>query len=112
MLGGLTAREFCSVRGVLVVACICALTAALASRYSLDTYEGPATQSSVSQAQHNSGAKRLDGDALTWVPPASDTSILEVPSFYPRIAPAGLPQPRLEFDQSLYNRPPPASQSL
>jgi len=42
------------------------------------------------------------------VPPVAAVIIAEVVSLYPRIAPAGPPVPGLFFEETLYNRPPPA----
>ena len=56
----------------------------------------------------NSARQHLDSDAPEWVPPVAAVAIFEPVSFYPRIAPAGPPIPSLFFEDSLYNRPPPA----
>jgi len=52
--------------------------------------------------------QHMDRDAVRWVPSVPVLFVLEAPSFYPHVAPAGPPLPVLLFDQSLYNRPPPA----
>ena len=85
---------------------IFALTASVATRTSVLTLP----HSSVALDSQPSSAVRqhLDSDAMQWVPPVAPVAVAEVVSFYPRISPAGPPIPNLLFDESLYNRPPPA----
>lgn len=66
--------------------------------------------SGVSVQSHSPQAKRqhMDKDAANWVPPISHDAGYSPVSFYPRIAPAGPPLPSLQFDERLYNRPPPS----
>lgn len=51
--------------------------------------------------------QHMDCDATKWVPPVATLTVLEVPVFYPRFAPSGPPLPRLYYEESLFNRPPP-----
>ena len=88
-----------------IVLAIGALTTSLATRtFHLTLSQNVSVQADSSQAirQH------LDGDAAQWVPPVPLVSSLQVPVFYPYVAPAGPPLPVLLFDKSLYNRPPPS----
>jgi hypothetical protein len=91
---------------LLVVAfAIFALTASLATRTSVPTdFHGITVQSVSAQATR----QHLDGDAIQWVAPTPVLTLLQAPSFYPRVAPAGPPLSHLLFDESLYNRPPPS----
>ncbi len=52
--------------------------------------------------------QHLDQDAPRWLPPVAVVLQQEAPTFYPRLAPAAPPIPGLVFEESLYNRPPPA----
>lgn len=91
----------CSIGCVLILA----LTVSLATRVFHTTLS-----SGVSVQSHSRQAKRqhMDKDAASWVPPISYDAGYGPVSFYPRIAPAGPPLPSLQFDERLYNRPPPS----
>ena len=88
----------------IVVLAICGLTVSLATRTfrtrsSTGTIVKSVTQQPVRQ--------HMDSDAAKWIPPVSTLTVLEVPVYYPRFAPAGPPLPRLYYEESLSNRPPP-----
>jgi hypothetical protein len=90
---------------LVVVLTICALTTSLATRTFRLHFSPTATvrtNSAQAMRQH------LDRDAVRWVAPVPVLTTLQAPTFYPRVAPAGPPLPSLFFDESLYNRPPPA----
>jgi|SRR5579872_6298182 len=53
---------------------------------------------------------RLLKTAATWMAPPASCVVLQVPTSYPRIAPAGPPIPGVLLEEKLYNRPPPSSQ--
>jgi hypothetical protein len=92
-------------RLLVIVLAICGLTVSLATRtFRLTIPHVVTAQSTDSRAirQH------MDRDAAQWVPPAPILSPLQVPVFYPRVAPAGPPIPGVLFDESLSNRPPPS----
>jgi|SRR5271165_6036421 len=95
-----------------VLVAVCSLIVSLATRYSY-TCDAPTTVKAV-QIHKSPEAKRqrLAKDAADWMPPMIYFSVLQSPSSYPRIAPAGPPVPGLLFEESLYNRPPPSSESL
>jgi hypothetical protein len=87
-----------------VVLAICGLTVSLATRtFRTRTFTGTIVKSVTGQPVR----QHMDSDAAKWVPPVSTLTVLEVPVFYPRFAPAGPPLPRLYYEESLSNRPPP-----
>jgi hypothetical protein len=87
-----------------VVLAICGLTVSLATRtFRTRTSTGTIVKSVTGQPVR----QHMDSDAAKWVPPVSTLTVLEVPVFYPRFAPAGPPLPRLYYEESLSNRPPP-----
>lgn len=90
---------------LVILLAIFALTASLATRTSVPTdFHDTTVQSVSAQAMR----QHLDGDAVQWVAPTPVLTLLQAPSFYPRVAPAGPPLSHLLFDESLYNRPPPS----
>ena len=99
-------RAWCA---LVVLLAVSALTVSVATRYC-------APQSSFSYAvktvhKHSSPEQirqRLTKNAVNWMPQVGQTGILQAPTSYPRIAPAGPPIPGLLLETSLYNRPPPS----
>jgi hypothetical protein len=90
---------------LVIVFAILSITASLATRTGIPTVpHGITVQAQSSQAMR----QHMDGDAFHWASPAPVLTVIEVPTFYPRFAPAGPPLPNLLFDVSLYNRPPPS----
>jgi hypothetical protein len=87
-----------------VVLAICGLTLSLATRTFRTSLSTGAIVKSISGQPVR---QHMDSDAAKWVPPVSTLTVLEVPVFYPRFAPAGPPPPRLYYEESLSNRPPP-----
>ncbi len=98
---------------VVVLVAVCALTVSVATRYCYSagssTYAGNTLHKRTSPEQTR---QRLTKNAAKWVPPVVRVVVLQVPSSYPRIAPAGPPIPSLLFEEKLYNRPPPSSEFL
>lgn len=90
-----------------VVLAICGLTVSLATRTFRTRFSSKTTiQSSMSG---EAVRQHMDRDAANWAPPVPMlTDVLQAPVFYPRVAPAGPPLPRLYYEQSLFNRPPPS----
>lgn len=87
-----------------VVLAICGLTVSLATR----TFRTRASAGTIVKSISGQPVRQhMDSDAAKWVPPVSTLTVLEVPVFYPRFAPAGPPLPRLYYEESLSNRPPP-----
>lgn len=89
-----------------IVLAVLSLTVSLATRTFHDGagWRGVTVHADTHQAMR----QHLNKDAAQWPAPVFDFALLDTPSFYPRIAPAGPPIPSLHFDESLYNRPPPA----
>ena len=92
-------------RVLLVVLAICGLTISLTTRtfhFTIPHQIAAKSESEQAVRQH------LDRDGATWIPPVLTFAVLQVSSFYPRVAPAGPPLPTVLFEKSLYNRPPPS----
>ena len=84
---------------------ICGLTVSLATRTFRSEVPGSTIVKSISGQPIR---QHMDRDATDWAPPvAAVSNDLQVPVFYPRVAPAGPPLPHVLFDESLSNRPPP-----
>lgn len=66
------------------------------------------SQTHVSANSTSATRQHLDRDAFTWISPVLAATLLQAPTFYPLVAPAGPPVEALLLDQSLYNRPPPS----
>jgi hypothetical protein len=91
-------------RILLIAIAICGLTVSLATRtFRLTIPHGVTVRSGDVQAMR----QHMDKDGARWVPPVPVLTVLEVPTFYPYVAPAGPPLATVLFDKSLYNRPPP-----
>ncbi len=97
----------------IVLVAVCSLIVSVATRYSY-TWDDPSTTVKAVQIHTSPEAKRqrLAKDAADWTPPVIHFGVLHAPSSYPLIAPSGPPMPGLQFEESLYNRPPPFSESL
>jgi hypothetical protein len=96
-----------------VLVAVCALTVSLATRY----YAPDASSHTVKKIQPDASSsdvkkQRLAKNAANWIPPVDCGRILPTPSYQPMVIPVGPPAPILLFEESLYNRPPPASESL
>ena len=87
-----------------VALAICGLTVSLATRTFRTKFS---TNTIVKSITGQPVRQHMDSDAAKWVPPVPASTVLEVPVFYPRFAPAGPPLPRLYYEESLSNRPPP-----
>jgi hypothetical protein len=98
---------------LVILLSVCSLIVNVATRYSTSGNPSSATVKTV-QTRTSPEAKRqhLAKDAANWLPPVICFSVLQSPSSYPRIAPAGPPIPGLLLEESLYNRPPPSFESL
>jgi hypothetical protein len=92
---------------LVIVIAIAGLTCSLATRtFRLKAQSDVVIKSADREAMH----QHLDGDAVRWTPPFRISVILQTPTFYPDVAPAGPTMPGLFLDESsLYNRPPPSS---
>jgi len=87
-----------------VLLAICGLTVSVATRTFRLT--SPAHTIANSAAGH-AVRQHMDSDATGWAPPVATFTVLQLPVYYPRYAPAGPPLPRLFYEESLPNRPPP-----
>lgn len=98
---------------MVVLVAVCSLIVSVATRYS-SAGIASSTTAKAFQVHASPEAKRqhLAKDAADWIPPVICLSLLQSPRSYPRIAPAGPPIPGLLFEESLYNRPPPSSESF
>ena len=103
-------RGWCA---VVVLVAVFSLVVSVATRYS-STGDLSSTTVKAFQTHPSPEAKRqhLAKDAADWIAPVICLSVLQSPRSYPRIAPAGPPMPGLVFEESLYNRPPPSSESF
>ena len=89
---------------LVIVLAVAGLICSLATRtFRLSTEQHASVKSGAAQGMR----QHLDRDATRWVPPTRTLVILEAPTFYPRVAPAGPPVRGLILEESLYNRPPP-----
>lgn len=89
----------------IIVLAICGLTVSVATRTFRARFSTATTVKSISGQPIR---QHMDRDAANWVPPvATLAEVLEMPVFYPRVAPAGPPLPRLYYEEALSNRPPP-----
>ena len=95
---------------LVVLFAVCSLTVSVATRYTCSRETSENRVASVHK--HTSpdlGRQRLIKDAACWMPPVVRSVVLQAPSSYPNIAPAGPPMPSALLEESLYNRPPPSS---
>jgi hypothetical protein len=76
----------------------------LATRFTVTIQHTATAQSSSLQATR----QHMDRDAVRWVDPVLQFTLLQAPSFYPRIALGGPPLPTVFIEDNLYDRPPPA----
>jgi hypothetical protein len=102
-------RSWCA---LVILLAVCSLTVSVATRYGHSSSLVNEARSAQRNASPQTARQRLTKNAANWMPPVASATVFEVPSAYPRIAPAAPPIPHLFFDQSLYNRPPPSSNSL
>lgn len=93
-------------RAVIILLAVLSLSTSLATR--VFQYSGSGSKITVGSSASEAVRQHLDRDAATWGKPVVSLLMLEVPTFYPRFAPAGPPIPSVLFDESLSNRPPPS----
>ena len=98
---------------VVVVIAVAALTMSVATRYySLQDTSSRPVSTVQKQAVPDARPQRLTKNAAIWSPPVFSFAVSQVPSFHPRIDSARPLRRSSVHDTSLYNRPPPASNSL
>jgi len=98
---------------LVVVLAVSALTVSVATRYC--TPQSSSAYAVKTVHKHSSPEQirqRLTKNAVNWMPQVVQTGVLQAPTSYPRIAPAGLPIPSVLLETSLYNRPPPSCWSF
>lgn len=94
---------------LVVLLAVSSLTVSVATRYC--SPPSSAAYSVNTLHRHSSperSRQRLTKSSTNWITPAVRTAVLEAPTSYPRIAPAGPPIPSVLLEKSLYNRPPPS----
>ena len=94
----------------IVLIAICSLALSVATRYT--SIRTDSTASIIKIRKHvapEPRRPRLLKTAATLMAPPIGRVMLQAPSSYPRIAPAGLPIPGVLLEEKLYNRPPPPS---
>lgn len=92
-------------RVAVVVLAIVALTGSLATR----TFHGTVDQNQRFESGASQATRQhLDRDAVSWFAPVVRSVFFDLPTFYPRVAPAGPPVRALLLEENLYNRPPPS----
>lgn len=89
---------------VLTSVVLFSLVVALATRFQVTVHDTATVQSSASQAMR----QHMNQDAVRWSAPVLQLTVLQAPTFYPHVPPAGPPLPTLLIEEHLYNRPPPA----
>jgi hypothetical protein len=92
---------------IVVLLAIAALTVSLATRYASVCEVSAHANAAQKDSTPQHAKQRLIKTAASWIPPVVSAVIIQSPSAYPRIAPAGPPIPRVLFEKNLYNRPPP-----
>lgn len=91
-------------RGALTGLAVLSLVVTLATRFQGTVQDTATVQSSASHAMR----QHMNQDAVRWTAPILQLTVLQAPTFYPSVEPAGLPLPILLIEENLYNRPPPA----
>jgi len=91
-------------RWALTVLVLLSLVVALATRFQVSVHDTRTVRSSASRAM----GQRMNQDAVRWAVPPLQLTILQAPTFHPRIVPGGPSLPSLSVEENLYNRPPPA----
>src|SRR5579863_207392 len=93
----------------LIVIAICSLTFSLATRFWVTHASSSHSVRTVERRSVEPKRQHLNRDAIRWVAPATDFSIIEPAPIEASLALDGPPLPKHVFSDSLYNRPPPSS---
>jgi len=94
---------------LIVLLAISSVTISVATRYcSAPSSTAYSVNTLHRHASPERSRQRLTKSSTNWIAPVVRTAVLEAPTSYPRIAPAGPPIPSLLLEKSLYNRPPPS----
>jgi hypothetical protein len=94
---------------VIVLLAVSSIAVSVATRYC--SPQGSSAYSARTLHKHSSpepSRQRLTKSSANWIPAVARNMVLEAPSSYPRIAPAGVPMSSVLVEPNLYNRPPPS----
>jgi hypothetical protein len=91
-------------RWVLTGLVLLSLVIMLATRFQATVPDTATVQSSAWRAMR----QHMKQDAVRWAAPILRLTILQAPTFHPRVVPAGPSLPSFSVEENLYNRPPPA----
>jgi hypothetical protein len=91
-------------RWVLTGLVLLSLVVMLATRFQVTVQDTATVQSSASRAMR----QHMNQDAVRWAVPILQLTVLQAPTFHPRVVPAGPSVPILSVEENLYKRPPPA----
>jgi hypothetical protein len=97
-------------QGALIVLAICSLTLSVATRFSAPLGAQSHSVKSVDRWPSEAKRQHLDRDASRWIAPAASFSMIEPGTIETRLLLADPLLPKHVFSDSLYNRPPPASE--
>jgi hypothetical protein len=104
-LEGRWRRSCCA---IVVFFAVTGLAVRVATRYGSPQSSSYSARTTLHQhSLPEQGRQRLTQNAANWMPQVVRSGVLEAPTSYPRIAPAGFPIPSVLLETSLYNRPPP-----
>jgi hypothetical protein len=96
-----------------VLLAACSITISVATRYSVP---GKAVDSKVTTVRNHVDSEpirqRLLNNAASWMPPVVCSAIRQENQSFTRVVWSSEPAPKLFFDESLSNRPPPSHSSL
>jgi len=98
-----------------VLLAVCSIAISVATRYCVP---GKAADSKVTTVRNHvdteteQGRQRLLNNAISWMPPVVGSAMLDQNNSFNPIVLARPPAPRQFFEQSLFNRPPPANSSF
>jgi hypothetical protein len=87
---------------------VTSLALSVATRYCSPQNSSYSARTLHKHSSPEQARQRLTNTAVNWMPEVVQSGVLLAPSSYPRIAPAGPPIPNVQFETSLYNRPPPS----
>lgn len=93
-----------------VLLAVCSITVSVATRYSVP---GRASDSKVTTVRNHVDIEpirqRLLNNAASWMPPVVGSAILQHKATFSRLVWIDAPAPRVFFEESLSNRPPPSN---
>src|ERR1700721_634400 len=97
-------RNWCA---IVIFLAVTALAVSVATRYCSVQNSSYSVRTLHKHSSPEQSRQRLTKSAANWMPQVMQDGVLQAPTSYPRIAPAGPPIPTVLLDTSLYNRPPP-----